>query len=94
MAMKAIASRATRPSRIIQIHMFELLLSVVCVVVVWLTGREVCVVVVVEVVEVELPLVCAGGALVLVFWANAGTAHAAARDRLRASSNALRLPHN
>jgi hypothetical protein len=74
--------------------MFELLLSVVCVVVVWLTGREVCVVVVVEVVEVELPPVCAGGVPLLVFWANAGTANAAAIDRLRASSNALKLTDN
>jgi hypothetical protein len=74
--------------------MFELLLSVVCVVVVWLTGREVCVVVVVEVVEVELPLVCAGGALEFVFWANAGTASAMRLAKLRASSNALKLLRN
>jgi hypothetical protein len=90
MAIKAIASRATRPSTIIQIHMFELLLWVVCVVVVWL-GREVCVVVVVELVEEALPPVCAGGALEFVFWANAGeTAHA----RLMTSTNALKLLHN
>lgn len=87
--MKAIASRATRPRTIIQIHMFELLLSFVCVVVVWL-GRVVCVCVVVVVVEEELPLVCAGGEPELVFCASAGTL-SAAQARLIASSHALKL---
>jgi hypothetical protein len=72
--------------------MFELLLAVVCVVVVWV-GREVCVVVVEEVVE-ELPPVWAGGAPELVFWAKAGAADAAAMARHRASAKARRLRHN
>lgn len=86
-AINAIASKATRPSTIIQIHMlFEVVLSLVCVLV--CVGLEVCVVVVVVVVEV-LALVCAG-APELLFWANAGTLKPAA-IKLNANRHALKL---
>lgn len=88
MAIKAIASSASRPSRIIQIHMvLEVAVSFVCVV--WL-GRVVCVVVVVVVVVEAVPVVCGGDdAPELAFCASAGTAHAA-HARLSASRHALK----
>jgi hypothetical protein len=88
--MKAMATSATRPRTIIQIHiLFELALLdcvVVCV------GRVVCVVVLV-VVELEVfePLLCGAEEPVLpVFWASAG-ATSPAQARLRTSRHALRL---
>jgi len=75
---------------IIQIHVFELLLSLVCVVVVWL-GLEVCVVVVVVVVEEVLPDVCGCAPELELFWANTGTA---IKARLRMSRHALKLSNN
>jgi hypothetical protein len=89
--MKAIASSATRPSTIIQIHilLFEVVLSLVCVVCV---GLEVCVVVVVVVVAV-LALVCVG-APELLFWANAAGTVNPAEIKLSANRHALKLLNN
>jgi hypothetical protein len=86
MAINAIASSATRPSTIIQIHILLFVLLVVCVVV-W-PGRLVCVVVVVVEVEV-LPVVCVWPELP-VFWANTG-ATIPAHAKLKTSRHALKL---
>jgi hypothetical protein len=63
---------------------------VVCVVVVCV-GREVCVVVLVDVVEAALLDVCGVVPELEVFWANTGTA---AQARLRISRHALKLLNN
>ena len=92
MAMKAMASKATRPSTTIQIHiLFELVLSLVWVVV--CVGRVVCVVVVVVVVFEVFPVVCVAGPELALFWASAGTAKPTL-IRLSTSRHALKLLHN
>ena len=88
MAISAIASRATRPSTIIQIHILLFVLLLLVCVVVW-PGLLVCVVVVVVVEDEVFPVVCVWPELA-VFWANAG-ASAPAHARVRTSRHALKL---